>query len=172
MTNTLAFTYHRPLNPPTQFDLVPQHLPADVRSALTKLAEAVGAKAIVEEKLKTAAPADKPGLQEELTRASVAVDEAAGEYGTVGGASTTAIRDTAASAFVLAVESAAAGIRQAIDSLGEVGQAAALHASVRPGRAPVRLDTPAAADAPVRGQLVMLRSQLREVLAALPEDID
>ncbi|MDV9168736.1 hypothetical protein R6V09_01080 [Streptomyces sp. W16] len=173
MTSTLTtIGINRPLNPPLRVELNPAHLPADVRHAFETLAQAAADKAGADQALHTAVPADKVRLQGEADTAQTAVDAALAAYGDIGGTSTTAIHDSAASSFHKAVEATAAAIREALDRLAEAGQAAALHASTKSGRAPVRLDTNAASEAPIRGQLAMLRGYLRDTLAGLPQDIN
>ncbi|WP_020117565.1 hypothetical protein [Streptomyces canus] len=162
----------RPLNPPLRIELNAAHLPDSVRQALETLGQAATAKATIDQALRSAAPADKTRLQDEADQAQAAIDEALSAYGKIGGSSTTAIRDSAASSFHNAVEAAAASIRQAADHLAEAGQAAALHASTKPGKAPVSLDSRAAAEAPIKQQLAMLRGYLRDALDGLPEGID
>ncbi|MGX9887352.1 hypothetical protein [Streptomyces sp. NPDC002276] len=172
MPGTTTISFNRPLNPPMTIELNPTHLPADLRTAYDRLAEAASAKAVADRARDTAAPADQARLKQESGEAQQGLDEALAHYAELGATSTTAVRDSAASAFQRAVEKAAASIREALDHVDEIGEAAALFVSAKPGKPPVRLDTHAALEAPVRRQLAMLRGGLKEALAMLPEDLD
>ncbi|MFJ9376826.1 hypothetical protein [Streptomyces sp. NPDC101455] len=167
---TTTISFNRPLNPPMKLALNPAHLPAVVCGAYLALHAAAVAKTEADNRLSTADPADKPALTEAAATAQTALDEAFAAYGDIGGTSTTAIHDAAGAAFHKATEGAAGAIRAALDYLAEAGEAAALYVSVRPGRAPVRLDTQAA-DGALKMQLSLLRGGLQDVLRGLPEDI-
>lgn len=171
MTTTTAVTVTRLSNPPLGLELVADHLPEPVRTAFDDLVQAATDKRCVELDLAEAAPADKPELTADLAAAVTTVNEALTAYAEVGAVSTTAVLDSSAAAFVLAVEAADASIRQALDHLAEAGQAAALHIGTKPGRPPLRLDSNAYTEAPVRQQLAMLRSTLRGTLDDLPDAI-
>lgn len=160
------------MSPPVVVALVPEHLPAPVRAAHDTMRSAIANKYRVETELASAAPADKAEQQKALDAGTATMNATINDFMSVNAASATAMSDQAHACFVAAMDQANAAVRAALDALEDATQAAALHASVTPGRPVLRLDGQAASDAPVRFPLSMARSNLREILSQLPDSLD
>lgn len=172
MSQTLNICIIRPGSPPLNINLVPDHLPTEVRAAFVALAQA---RVDLDQAEKAFAGAQADNFHELDTAVRAARETAAKaleDFTAIGAASSTAVKDSANAAFVAAIERANAQIQGALDSLAEAGQAASLYASVRPGKAVLRTDTRAAEDSVVRKNLGMARSLLQEVRPWVPDGID
>jgi hypothetical protein len=169
---TLELTVHRNMSTPVVVRVVPEHLPDPVRHHLDGLGLAIAHRNGLRQQAASAAGVDKQLLMNQAEAADVAVRQALSDFGDSGAAATTAIRDSALAAFAKAADAASGAVRAALDALAEASDAAALYASARPGKPVLRIDGRSAAEAPVRQQLGMVRSELRELLSRLPDDID
>lgn len=172
MSQLLELSIPRPMSTPARVSLRAEHLPPPAREALERLQQAVAAKGAADTAFVNATGRDKTTAQQAADAAGEAVNIALSDLGSVTAASTTAIRDSALAAFTVSMATASGSVRTALDALAAATDAAALHATARPGRPVLRLDGRGPTDAAVRAQLGLVRSQLRELLSQLPDDID
>lgn len=162
----------RKMSTPLTISLVPDHLPTPVREALEHLGQARADVADAEADLANASGADWNTCNNKVTAAHEAAHEALVDFAKLTCASSTAIKDSGLAAFMQAMENANHHVQAALDALSDAAQAAALVHSVTPGQQVLRLDGRAATDAPVRQQLAIVRSNLRDVHSMLPDSVD
>jgi hypothetical protein len=162
----------RNMSTPARVSLRAEHLPPPAREALAVLQQAIAGKAAAETAFANATSRDKAVAQQAVGTATEAVHAALSGLADVTASSTTAIRDSANAAFITSMAAASGAVRTAVDALAEATDAAALYATAKPGRPVLRLDGRGPTDAPVRARLGLLRSQLRDLLSLLPDDID
>lgn len=162
----------RNMSTPLIISLVPEHLPAPVREALEHLGQARADVAAAEADLASASGADWNTCNGKVTAAHEAAHEALVDFAKLTCASSTAIKDSGLAAFMQAMESANQHVQAALDALADAAQAAALVHSATPGQQVLRLDGREATEAPIRQQLAMARSNLRDVHSMLPDSVD
>lgn len=162
----------RKMSTPLIISLVPEHLPAPVRDALEHLATARADVAAAEADLASTSGPDWNACNAKVTAAHEAAHEALVDFAKLTSASSTAIKDSGLAAFTQAMGSANEHVQAALDALADAAQAAALVHSVAPGKQVLRLDGREATEAPVRQQLAMARSSLRDVHSLLPDSVD
>lgn len=162
----------RRMSTPLQISLVAEHLPAPLRTSLEDLATRQAELAAAEQNLASAKGAAWTEANERVEAARTEAEQALTDYAGQSAASSTAVRDSAAVAFTAAMEAAHGHLQAALDALVEASQACALHHSVHPGKPVLRLDTRAAADSKTRHRIGMVRGELRDLMAQIPDDID
>lgn len=162
----------RKMSTPLIINLVPAHLPEPVRAALEQLAALRSELADAERDLAGAKGEAWVTANERLTEARSAADKALEDFGKVNGDSSTALKDSAVSAFTRAMGAANEHIQAALDALKDADQAAALFHSVTPGKPVLRLETRPALESPVHKLLGVVRSDLRDVHSLLPDSVD
>ena len=172
MSQLTELSIPRNMSVPARVSLRAEHLPTEAREALTRLKTTIAEKATAERAFADATGPGKATAQSAVGTATDAVHAALANLGDVTASSTTAIKDSANAAFVTSMETASGSVRAAVDALADAADAAALYATAKPGRPVLRLDGRGPTDAPVRARLGLLRSQLRELLSLLPDDID
>lgn len=162
----------RKMSTPLIINLVPAHLPEPVRTALEQLAASRAGLADAERNLAGATGEAWVDANEQLAEARAAADKALDNFGKVNGGSSTALKDSALSAFTQAMGAANEHVQAALDALKDADQAAALFHSVTPGKPVLRLETQAALESPVHKLLGVVRSDLRDVHSLLPDSVD
>lgn len=172
MSQLTELSIARNLSTPARISLRAEHLPADCRTALEELQYALARKAAAEATFASADRPDKAAAQQTVGTATEAVHAALSNLGEVTASSTTAIRDSAVAAFTRAMDTASGAVRTALDSLAEASDAAALYAAARPGKPVLRLDGRGPTEAPIRARLSVVRSDLRDLLSQMPDDLD
>ena len=172
MATTLNVAIIRAGSPVLNINLVPAHLPTEVRQAFEQLAEKRAALTDAEKRmagLKGTAWTEADGQRAEAEQAAGTALE---DFVRISAASSTAIRDSANATFTACIERASAHIQGALDELAEAGQAAALYASVTPGKPVLRLDTRGAEDSTARKSIGMARSLLQEMRSWVPDSVE
>lgn len=172
MSQLTELSIVRPMSTPVRIRLVGEHLPAPVRQALTEVVTTQAELATAQQALGSAAGAEWGKANEQVTAAAEAANQSLADFSGVSAASSTATRDSAAVAFATATGSAAEHLRAALDALADADRAALLAHAVKPGRAVLRYETQVGLDSAVHQRLSMLRSDLRDTLSGLPDDID
>jgi len=162
----------RRMSTPLHIELNPDHLPAPLKAGLEDLVTKRAELAAAQQTLASAKGGSWGPASEAVNAAETAAQQALEDFAGLSAASSTALRDSAAVAFAAAMESAHGHLRAALDSLAEASQASALHHSVSPGKPTLRLDTRAAADSKTRQRISMVRSELRDLAAQVPDAID
>jgi hypothetical protein len=172
MIKPLEMTIPRRMSPPARIALVPEHLPPHVRDGLTRLQGAVGRYQAAETAFADAEPAGKRQAKADADAAKADVDQVLYDLATLTAASTTALRDSGVAAFTAAMGRVSRSVRDALAALAEAQLAADMVASTHPGKQMLRLDTRAAAEAPIRQKFSMTRDALKKVLPGLPDGLD
>lgn len=172
MPKPIELSIIRPRSTPLSIVLVAEHLPAPVRDGLDQLVAARTELVQAEHDLSSAKGTGWASANERVTTARQVVAQSLGDFAGVNAASTTAIKDAAAVAFESAMASANEHLNAALDALADADRAAQLWYSARPGKPVLRYGSQAALDAKVHQQFGMVRSDLRELLSALPDALD
>ena len=162
----------RKMSTPLTIALNAEHLPQPVAEALQDLVTARSDLMAAQTALNSATGTDWGPANEKVTAATEAAEKALADFAGISAASSTAIRDSAAVAFAASMEAAHGHLQAALDVLAEASQACALHHSVTPGKPVLRLDTRAAGESKTRQRISMVRSELRDLAAQVPDSVD
>ncbi|WP_128380488.1 hypothetical protein [Streptomyces cavernae] len=169
---TLNIGIIRAGSPALNINLVPTHLPADVRAAFEHLAKSRSDLADAERALGGVHGDAWHDANTRVETARAAADQAMTDFAALGAASSTAIKDSANAAFNGCIERASGHLQAALDELAEASQAAALFHSVTPGRPVIHTDTRRANEAPVKQAIGMARGYINDARGFVPDSVD
>lgn len=172
MPKPTELSINRAGSTPLNIVLVAEHLPAPVRDGLDQLVAARAELAQAEHDLSSARGTAWTTANERAATARQVAAQALTDFAGVNAASTTGIKDSAAVAFESAMASANEHLNAALDAMQDADRAAQLWHSARPGKPVLRFGSTTALDSKVHQRFGMVRSDLRELLSALPDALD